>query len=470
MEDNLEEILERKTKELEIVQRVAVALNASNEVKTIALLMLQLMEEYFDFQHSILLVLRPEEGLLEVVATHGYEVDNLGKTIRVGMGVIGMVAKKQRLMRMANLGAQRKYMQAISKNTGNEAVAGQIVGLPDAESQVAIPMKAEDRLLGVLSIESKKINFYNPQDETLVTTLANLGAVSLKNALYLQQVEEAREQLREINTNLEQLVTERTKELADAHADIVSSISYASRIQREFIPRSTTLQDHLEDFGVVWQPRDVVGGDFYWFQPQDNGYLVGLGDCTGHGVPGAFMSLVSISTLNRIVRENDLSNLNDLLRQFDASLRAQLGRSDAENRDGLDFGLCYLKHSEQRLRFVGAKMSLFHMNGDGVTEISGARKSIGYDTARKRPFRDEVEITYSIGDTFLMASDGVIDQMGDETRMCFGKQRLENFLLAHKEDSAQKICDELITRLSDYRGENAVLDDVTVFCFRPNIL
>ena len=468
MDNNLEERLERKTKELEIVQRVAVALNASNEVETIALLMLKLMEEYFDFQHSILLVLRPEEEVLEVVATHGYEVDNLGKTISVGMGVIGMVAKKQRMMRMANLGAQRKYMQAISKNTGNEAVAGQIVGLPDAESQVAIPMMAEDRLLGVLSIESKKINFYNPQDETLVTTLANLGAVSLKNALYLQQVEEAREQLREINTNLEQLVTERTKELADAHADIVSSISYASRIQREFIPRSTTLQDHLEDFGVVWQPRDVVGGDFYWFQPQENGYLVGLGDCTGHGVPGAFMSLVSISTLNRIVRENDLTDLTSLLKQFDTSLRAQLGRSEEESRDGLDFGLCYLSPNEQRLRFVGAKMSLFHMNGDGVNEISGARKSIGYDTARKRPFRDEIEITYSVGDTFLMASDGVIDQMGSETRMCYGKQRLEKFLAEHNEESAQKICDDLISTLSIYRGENAVLDDVTVFCFRPN--
>ena len=468
MEDNLEKILERKTKELEIVQRVAVALNASNEVKTIALLMLQLMEEYFDFQHSILLVLRPEEGLLEVVATHGYEVDNLGKTIRVGMGVIGMVAKKQRLMRMANLGAQRKYMQAISKNTGNEAVAGQIVGLPDAESQVAIPMMAEDRLLGVLSIESKKINFYNPQDETLVTTLANLGAVSLKNALYLQQVEEAREQLREINENLEQLVTERTKELADAHADIVSSISYASRIQREFIPRSTTLQDHLEDFGVVWQPRDVVGGDFYWFQPQGNGYLVGLGDCTGHGVPGAFMSLVSISTLNRIVRENDLKDLSSLLKQFDASLRAQLGRSEEENRDGLDFGLCHFNPNEQRLRFVGAKMSLFHINSERVNEISGARKSIGYDTARKRPFRDEIEIPYSSGDTFLMASDGVIDQMGSETRMCYGKQRLEKFLTEHKEDPAQQICDDLIATLSAYRGDNTVLDDVTVFCFRPN--
>ena len=119
------------------------------------------------------------EEVLEVVATHGYEVDNLGKTISVGMGVIGMVAKKQRMMRMANLGAQRKYMQAISKNTGNEAVAGQIVGLPDAESQVAIPMKAEDRLLGVLSIESKKINFYNPQDETLVTTLATVSYTHL---------------------------------------------------------------------------------------------------------------------------------------------------------------------------------------------------------------------------------------------------------------------------------------------------
>jgi serine phosphatase RsbU (regulator of sigma subunit) len=469
MEDNLEEKLARKTKELEIVQRVAVALNASSEVSTIASLMLNLMEDYFGFQHSILLVLRPDEEELEVVATHGYEVDNLGKTVKVGMGVIGMVAKKQRLMRMANLGAQRQYMQAISKSTGAQAVVKeQIVGLPDAESQVAMPMMAEDRLLGVLSIESRKMNFYNPQDETLVTTLANLGAVSLKNALYLQQVEEAREQLREINANLEHLVTERTKELADAHADIVSSISYASRIQREFIPRSTTLQDHLKDFGVVWQPRDVVGGDFYWFQPQANGYLVGLGDCTGHGVPGAFMSLVSISTLNRIVRENDLSDLAGILKQFDASLRAQLGRSDEDNRDGLDFGLCYLNPNEQQLRFVGAKMSLFHMNKKEVTEISGARKSIGYDTARKRPFRDEIEMNYSAGDTFLMASDGVIDQMGGGTRMCFGKQRLEKFLTEHKEDSSQQICDDLITTLSAYRGNNAVLDDVTVFCFRPN--
>ena len=113
-------------------------------------------------------------------------------------------------------------------------------------------------------------------------------------------------------------------------------------------------------------------------------------------------------------------------------------------------------------------MSLFHMNGDGVTEISGARKSIGYDTARKRPFRDEIEITYSVGDTFLMASDGVIDQMGSETRMCYGKQRLEKFLTEHKEDPAQQICDDLIATLSAYRGDNTVLDDVTVFCFRPN--
>ena len=276
MEENLEEKLARKTQELEIVQRVAVALNASSEVKTIASLMLNLMEEYFDFQHSILLVLRPDEEVLEVVATHGYEVDNLGKTVKVGMGVIGMVAKKQRLMRMANLGAQRKYMQAISKSAGTQAVEEQIVGLPDSESQVAIPMMAEDRLLGVLSIESKKINFYNPQDETLVTTLANLGAVSLKNALYLQQVEEAREQLRQINANLEQLVTERTKELADAHA-VSSPVSV--------MPAASNVNSYpaVRLFRITWRTLVLSGNLVMWlgvisigFNPRKMDILWGL--------------------------------------------------------------------------------------------------------------------------------------------------------------------------------------------------
>ena len=219
------EQLERRNKEIEIIERVASQISKTLNLDAIAKTMLVSMEEYFNFKHSMILLLDNTESVLKVIATHGYKDEGIGAEVNIGVGVIGMVAKKKKLMRMANLGAQKQYMQAIKqqiKPSKDAAVDEEISlpGLKNAESQVAIPMLMEDELIGVFSVESEKVNIFDKSDELIIKILANQTANALQNAkLYqleqerLEELDKAHAELADLNTNLERKVADRTKEL-----------------------------------------------------------------------------------------------------------------------------------------------------------------------------------------------------------------------------------------------------------------
>ena len=221
----LAEQLERRNKEIEIIERVASQISKTLNLDAIAKTMLISMEEYFGFKHSMILLLDSSENALQVIATHGYKEEGIGAQVKIGVGVIGMVAKKKKLMRMANLGAQKQYMQAIKQQiqpSENTVVADEISlpGLKNAESQVAIPMLMEDELIGVFSVESDQVNIFDKSDELIIKILANQTANALQNAkLYqleqerLQELDKAHAELADLNTNLERKVADRTKEL-----------------------------------------------------------------------------------------------------------------------------------------------------------------------------------------------------------------------------------------------------------------
>jgi adenylate cyclase len=223
----LAEQLERRNKEIEIIERVASQISKTLNLDAIAKTMLISMEEYFDFKHSMILLLDSSENALKVIATHGYKEEGIGAEVKIGVGVIGMVAKKKKLMRMANLGAQKQYMQAIKQQiqpSEDTVVTDEISlpGLKNAESQVAIPMLMEDELIGVFSVESDQVNIFDKSDELIIKILANQTANALQNAkLYqleqqrLQDLDKAHAELADLNTNLENKVADRTKELVD---------------------------------------------------------------------------------------------------------------------------------------------------------------------------------------------------------------------------------------------------------------
>ena len=217
--------LQRRNKEIEIIEKVASQINKTLNLDAIAKTMLISMEEYFNFKHSMILLIDNSESVLKVIATHGYQEDGIGAEVKIGVGVIGMVAKKKKLMRMANMGTQRLYMQAIKQQiqpTDERRIVEEISlpGLKNAESQVAIPMLMEDELIGVFSVESDQVNIFDKSDELIIKILANQTASALQNAkLYqleqqrLLELDKAHAELADLNANLERKVANRTEEL-----------------------------------------------------------------------------------------------------------------------------------------------------------------------------------------------------------------------------------------------------------------
>ena len=225
--ENLKKVLERKTKEFEIIKQISSQINKTLDINFIASAMLNAMDEFFGFKYSMILLVDEKMQKLNVLASHGYDIKGIGASVKLGVGVIGIVAKKKKMMRMANLGMQRSYMKAIKnqispeekKKLGNEV---ELPGLKNAESQVAIPMLFNNELIGVLSVESEKVNIFNNSDELLIGILANQTANALQNAK-LYQLEQKRKlelnnaysELEKLNNTLEKKVDERTKELVD---------------------------------------------------------------------------------------------------------------------------------------------------------------------------------------------------------------------------------------------------------------
>ena len=211
--EHIKILLDRKSKEIEIIKQISNQINKSLDLNLIASSMLSLMNEFFGFKHSMILLVSENKKHLNVLETYGYKKKGIGAKVEFGVGVIGIVAEKKKLMRMANLGMQRSYMQAIreqvqitNKNKLQDKV--RLPGLKNPESQVAIPMLIDNELVGVFSVESEKMNIFDKSDEVLIGILANQTASALENArLYqleqkrLKELNKAHQELESLNIN-----------------------------------------------------------------------------------------------------------------------------------------------------------------------------------------------------------------------------------------------------------------------------
>ena len=236
---DLQNQLSRRNNEIEIIERVASQISKSLDLNLIAITMLKYMEEYFGFKHTMILLMDESENVLKVLETHGYEEKGIGASVELGVGVIGMVAKRKKLMRMANIGMQKQYMNAIKQQISpadKPTLTKEIIlpGLKNPESQVAIPMLLEDKLIGVLSVESTEVNIFKKSDEMIIRILANQTASALQNGkLYLleqtrlAELDKAHAELADLNTNLEKKVEERTSEL----------VSLSTKLAKYFSPQ-----------------------------------------------------------------------------------------------------------------------------------------------------------------------------------------------------------------------------------------
>lgn len=229
-------------------------------------------------------------------------------------------------------------------------------------------------------------------------------------------------------------ITERKiaeQELENTFQIISSSINYASRIQRSVLPDTNLLSKTFREHFVLWEPRDVVGGDIYWASHWGEGVVVILGDCTGHGVPGAFMTLITTGAMERALIETEPGELGRFLQRIHQQVQVTLGQGnqESESDDGMELGICFLQPDSQTMSFAGARFDLFVCRDGFVDIVKSTRRGIGY---RNIPF-DQVYEEHTVDlygrCSFYMTTDGLIDQVGGERGRMYGKKRFSNLLL-----------------------------------------
>jgi len=271
----------------------------------------------------------------------------------------------------------------------------------------------------------------------------------------------------QLNQELEKTVGERTRELQERNAKIQDSIDYAKMIQQTILPSDSEMKKHLKEYFVIFEQRDTVGGDFYWMRTYSEGALLVVGDCTGHGVPGALMTTAVNAILNHIADELCHDNPAVILMELDRLIK-QSFRKDGSKQiisDGLDAAVFYI-HQAGTALFAGANISVFISDGNNVREIKGSIDSIDCLTRRKEKHFENHGIEYNEGNTFYVASDGYKDQPGGEKKLPFGKSRLLALLEAVNQLEMEEQKTQILCTLKEYQGNETRRDDITILGFR----
>jgi serine phosphatase RsbU (regulator of sigma subunit) len=283
------------------------------------------------------------------------------------------------------------------------------------------------------------------------------------------------------NKVLEETVAARTKELEaqhqeldEAHQLVVGSVNYASRLQRGQLPRQIRLDGRFASFATIWEPRDTIGGDLYWISSSqhDGPYVLAVADCTGHGVPGAMLSLLVSNSLERIYANDTMENPVSALASLDHFVRTGLNqdRPDSESDDGCDATVLRIDRRLQHVEYAGAKIDLFHVSTAGVvTRHMAQRVSLGYKDRVPSTEIPEVKVLpYEKGDLFVIVTDGLTDQVGGEAgkpKVSYGYRRLEQLLSAHAGAHSQQVIDALRQDFERWQGTHTRRDDVTAVVF-----
>ena len=265
-------------------------------------------------------------------------------------------------------------------------------------------------------------------------------------------------------------VKESEQRAAAANQLILQSLRYASRIQSAVLPARRELEVVAADHFLIWEPRDIVGGDFFWFQPIRDGYAVMVGDCTGHGVPGAFMTLIAWGLLDRMLRSAPGDKPSEVLAGLHQGVQSLLGQDEThgETDDGLEAGICFILPEKRQITFAGARFSLWRANQGGVVEIKGDREGLGYRRYSPRTRFSDYTFPFDSRDSFYLTTDGLIDQIGGPRGRSFGKRRFQDLLRKLRDVPMREQEASLREALERYQGDQLRRDDLTVLGFVPH--
>jgi tetratricopeptide (TPR) repeat protein len=258
------------------------------------------------------------------------------------------------------------------------------------------------------------------------------------------------------------------EKLNESHREITDSINYAKRIQDALMTSAVYIKDVLPDSFILFNPKDVVSGDFYWVYRSPKGQIYfTVADCTGHGVPGAFMSMIGTSLLNEFIIENNIEDTAEVLTKMREQIIKSLDQKglQGENKDGMDMALCKYDPYKGTVQYSGAYNPLIHISENQINQLKGDSQPVGLHTGKKLPFTNK-EIQVAKGDMLYIYSDGFPDQFGGEKGKKYLSGKFKKFLLSISDKPIDEQNTLIKAEFTNWIGDHEQIDDVCVMGVR----
>ncbi|MFT6921620.1 MAG: serine phosphatase RsbU (regulator of sigma subunit) [Crocinitomicaceae bacterium] len=280
--------------------------------------------------------------------------------------------------------------------------------------------------------------------------------------------------------NINSELVSKNIQIDEQHNEIIDSINYAKRIQNSILPGRERLTKLLKNHSILYKPKDIISGDFYICDETANGIYFGTVDCTGHGVPGAMVSLVASSHFNKMIHELNLVNPDAILNELNNVVPDALAVENEVINDGMDMALCYIDKDRKHLKFSGAHQNCWVLNRESankgrivngasvvhkegsfsIIELKGERQGIGKSTNKIHFTSQSIELLK--GDTIIMSTDGFQDQFGGPDNKKFKIKEMRNLVLKNGSQSPEEIIDTLSKAITDWQGDYDQIDDICI--------
>ncbi|MCS7017918.1 MAG: SpoIIE family protein phosphatase [Cytophagales bacterium] len=365
--------------------------------------------------------------------------------------------------------AARDYLQAY------QAIDSAILYKDSVQSQTtknALQIFEYERKQGEIALlkaqQAAEVASKERQQQWIVS-VGLLGMVSLSVFSFFIYRSHKKEQrsaalLRQKNADL----IHTQEQLQKKNNDITASIQYASRIQQAMLPPTERIAKVLPEHFIFFCPRDIVSGDFYWFSEQDDKCIIVAADCTGHGVPGALMSMIGSELLNQIINVQNITSPDIILQKLHSGISEALHQQESANRDGMDVALCTVDLHNRTLEYAGAMNPLYYVQNGVFHEIKADKRPIGglpKNNAECRFQKHRILLTET-PTTFYICSDGYQDQFGGKKGQKFMVKNFKNLLHEIANLPMEMQQQHLSKTFNQWKGNEPQVDDVLVIGFR----
>jgi len=250
------------------------------------------------------------------------------------------------------------------------------------------------------------------------------------------------------------------------HINIISGVEYARKIQKNLLPPDSTFREVFSDHCIIWKPRDIVSGDIYWIKHFEGGSVLCVCDCTGHGTPGALLTMLVVSTLEAVVQPNNCEDTADIIWRIDERLAQVFLRKKNEIKDGCDIAVLFIA-DDGSITLSSGRINVFICNGKEVQRIRGQKIFVGEGSLKSKDDIETIRIPAYCDNKFYIASDGLFDQPGGELSVSFGYKAFKKIILENHAEKQSVISNKIWATFEEHRGTKPRVDDFELITFKP---